>query len=273
MTTCDVTDSFQSCSDSGRRRLCGVMTHSYVCHDSFMCAPWLLHVSVPWPTWHDPCLCVMWLIHSNHAVIVGGDVCVVAWLIWICVLWLILVTHSYVCHDSRECVIYMCHSCDSFICVPWLIRVTIICVPWLILVTQIYAPWLTRMRHLYVSFLWFICMCAMTHSCEPNMCAMAHSCDCHDSFWWLICMCAIRATHFYMCHDTHINYSFLWLIYVVPWHTFKWLILVTRLYAFHDTHINDSFLWLIHSNHTVQDGVAANDVYLYRSFSAKEPYN
>jgi len=33
------------------------MTNSYVCHDSFMCMPWLIHV------WHDSFMRVPWLIH------------------------------------------------------------------------------------------------------------------------------------------------------------------------------------------------------------------
>jgi len=41
------------------------MTHSYVWHDSFMCAPWLLHMcAMPHPcVWHDSFICVTWLLH------------------------------------------------------------------------------------------------------------------------------------------------------------------------------------------------------------------
>jgi len=49
------------------RILLYTMTHSHLCHDSFLCVPWLI-LSVEWQcmrdphTWHDTFLCVPWLI-------------------------------------------------------------------------------------------------------------------------------------------------------------------------------------------------------------------
>ena len=41
------------------------MTHSYVCHDSFICAPWLIHMCAMTNSYvcHDSFICVPWLIH------------------------------------------------------------------------------------------------------------------------------------------------------------------------------------------------------------------
>ena len=82
------------------------MTHSYVCHDSLICAPWLIHMyaMTHWYVCHDsvtrvPWLIPMWTQRKIHATrcsmsIDSTDMCTM--------------THYYVCHDS---VTY----------VPWLI--------------------------------------------------------------------------------------------------------------------------------------------------------
>jgi len=62
------------------------MTHFYVCHDKFVCVPWLIS------------MCAM----TNLYVCQNSFVCVL-WLICMCAM-----THLYVCHDS-------------FVSVPWLI--------------------------------------------------------------------------------------------------------------------------------------------------------
>jgi len=80
-----------------------VMTHPYVCHDSFICVTWLIH------------MCVM-----THSYV---------WHVYICVM-----THSYVWHESFICVTWIIHMCvmtysyvchDSFICVTWLIHMCV----------------------------------------------------------------------------------------------------------------------------------------------------
>jgi len=59
-------------------RMCA-MTHSYVCHDSFICVPWFIHMCAMTHSYvcHDSFICVPWFIH------------------------MCAMTHSYVCHDSQ----------------------------------------------------------------------------------------------------------------------------------------------------------------------------
>ena len=66
------------------------MTHSYVWHDSFMCATWLIHTCDMTHSyvWHDSFTCVTWLIHMCD------------------------MTHSYVWHDSFVRVTCLIHMCD-----------------------------------------------------------------------------------------------------------------------------------------------------------------
>jgi len=69
--------------------------YSYVCHDSSMWVPWLIHVSAM----THPCEC-----HDSWVVQYNSFICV-PWLFHMCAM-----TLSYLCHDS-------------FICVPMQIRV------------------------------------------------------------------------------------------------------------------------------------------------------
>jgi len=192
MLVCDVTDTFQSCSDSGRRRLCGGMTHLNMCAmtyscDSFICVSWLtriFHLYVPF----------LWLIYMcavTHSC--DDNMCAMANSCdahmcamthknasFVCV---ILGTHLYVCRDSFVWPKYVCHG--SFL---WL--------PWLILVTRSYA----------------------CHSCDSFMCATTHismtrSCDSFMYVPWHTFKWLILVTRLYACHDTHINDSFFWLIH------------------------------------------------------------
>jgi len=129
------------------------MTHPYVCHDSSICVPWLIHMCAMTHSyiWCDSFICVIWLIHMcamTHSCAWHDSFTCRPWLIHTCAM-----THSYAgkrdCsgHTSHrhalklstaevECAMthsYMWH--DSLICVTWLIY----------------------------------------------MCAMSHSCTCHDS--------------------------------------------------------------------------------------------
>jgi len=154
------------------------MTHSYVCHDSFICVPWLIHSFI----------CATWLVHmrdvthSYMCAMTRSYVChdsfvYVPWLIHMCDM-----THSYVWHDSFICGTWLIHMCamthsyvwhDSFICVPWLIH-SFIC-----------ATWLVHMRD-------------VTHS---YMCDMTRSYAWRDSFvcaTWLVDMRDVN--HSYMCN-------------------------------------------------------------------------
>jgi len=49
---CDMTPSYVS--------------HSYVCHDSFLCVPWLIPMCAMTHSyvWHDSFMCVTWLLHT-----------------------------------------------------------------------------------------------------------------------------------------------------------------------------------------------------------------
>ena len=118
------------------------MTHSYMCHDSFICVTWLIYMcdmtySFVWHdwfrifmyktwlfpysyVWHDASRIHMWdMTHSAFTCV--HDL----FLIHMCDM-----THSFVWHDSCICVtwfICICHMThsyvwhDSFICVTWLV--------------------------------------------------------------------------------------------------------------------------------------------------------
>jgi len=86
------------------------MTHSYMCHDSFICVTWLIHMCDMTHSyvWHDLFICVTWLIHM----------CVTA--------------DSHVRHDSFKCMTWLIHMCvtmhlhvrhDSFLSVTWLFHI------------------------------------------------------------------------------------------------------------------------------------------------------
>jgi len=77
------------------------MTHSYVCHDSFIWVSWLIH------------MCAMTHSHVCHDSFIWthSHVCHdsfiwVSWLIHMCAM-----THSHVCHDSFTCVPWLTHMC------------------------------------------------------------------------------------------------------------------------------------------------------------------
>jgi len=92
----DVNVLFQSLSVGRFSHVCD-KTHSYVWHDSFICATWLIHMCdlTHSYVWHDSFICVTWLIHMCD------------------------MTHSYVRHDSFICVTWLIHICDvtySYMC-------------------------------------------------------------------------------------------------------------------------------------------------------------
>jgi len=66
------------------------MTHSYVWHDLFIFATWLIHMCDMTYSYvrHDSFICVTWLIHMCD------------------------MTRSYVWHDSFICATWLIHMCD-----------------------------------------------------------------------------------------------------------------------------------------------------------------
>ena len=101
---------------------CG-MTHSYVRHDSFIRAAWLIHTCGLTHSYvrHDSFIRAAWLIHMcdlNHSCVWHEA--------FMCDM-----SHSYVWHESFICAAWLIHMCstthpyiwhDSFIRVTWLIH-------------------------------------------------------------------------------------------------------------------------------------------------------
>ena len=102
-----------------------------VCHDSFICVPWLLQMCdmTHSHVWHGSFTCVTWLIHMcymAHSHVWHDSFTCETWFIHMCDM-----THSYVRHDSfiRETWLIdmwdMAHSHvlhDSFLCETWLLH-------------------------------------------------------------------------------------------------------------------------------------------------------
>ena len=141
------------------------MTHSYVCHDSFIRVPWLIHT--------------MWTL------VIHGSFIHKAWLIHVCDM-----THSYVwqpfvlirraptIHDSPETwLILLCDLTRSYVWHDPSIHVT-----WPNHTFDLTHPYMWQHSFMYLP--WLIHVCAMTHSCM-----------CHDSFihmTWLIHICEMN---------------------------------------------------------------------------------
>ena len=133
------------------------MTHSYMCHDSFICVPWLIH------------MCAMTHSYVCHdSFICDVNPCIQGWGVRVCVCICVCgggvagskspnSPYSYVWHDSFTCVPSLIHTCtmthwyvchDAFVCVPWLIRTC-------------------AMTHSYVTWL-FLCRGGAAGSESPN---------------------------------------------------------------------------------------------------------
>jgi len=145
-------------------------THSYVCHNSSMRVPWLnLYV------WHDCFIRTTWLIYTcdmNHS---------------ICLIWLI--------HISRN---------DPFICLTWL---TYIC----------------DMTHSHIHYNASVWHDSFTHTLQfMRVIWLIHTCN--NSYVWLVKARGCDMTHSQVWHDSFIHVT--WLIEYV-WHdshisTFSW---------------------------------------------------
>ena len=223
--------------------LCEI-TYLYLRHDSFTCVIWCMHLcDMPSTPSSEPrCACSM-------------------------IMQLCDMTYSYVWHDSFICVTRLFHMCDmthsyvwhdSFICVTWLIRIDTLwscnCVTWLI------------------------------HTCD-----MTHSDVCHDSFIYSMIMQLSDMTHSYVWHDSFIcvtwlihmcdkTHSYMWqdsFIYVT-WHRWQEARTSTCIYACVCVCTYTHACLYIFTWHTCWGEYRVAKThripYLYRSFSAKEPY-
>ena len=92
------------------------MTHSYVWHDSFIYATWLIHICDKTHSyvWHDSLIYAIWLIHMCD------------------------MTHSYMRHDSFICVTRFIHMCDT-----WLNRIKDLTCSFVGFISFIWGKWLT----------------------------------------------------------------------------------------------------------------------------------
>jgi len=223
--------------------MCFWVLYVYVCHDSFICGPWLIHantcrlshvylVRVSVCGGHDTLVCVPWLIYTRDMTHSYEHM----FLVW-CVSWsytcICVLIHQCACHDSFtsgtwliakwdmthiytfswHTLVYLCH--DTLMCVPWLIN------KW----TWLIAKW--DMTHIYH----FLDLTRLPHL----MCDVISYLDlghdtlnvCHESFtcgtwliWthWLQFWCVSRSriymwvmTREYVCHDSFICET--WLVH------------------------------------------------------------
>jgi len=210
-----------TCSDSLIR---ATFFHSFVCHDSFIYAPWLMHTRAmthlytwndscpmtPSYLWHDAFIHVTWLNYPTS-------------------------THLYMWHDSFIHVTWFIHTCnmtqlpnmDPFIYVTWLLH------------TCDMTHWYTW-HDSFIHVTWRIYTCDMTHSCMwhdslihvtrlihtrddlfihvtwpvftrayIHMTWLTHTCDTTDSYTWRL-IHTRDMTCFYTCiHTYDMTHSYL----------------------------------------------------------------
>jgi len=189
-----------------------ICTYTLVFHDSFIRAPWLIHICTvtysclrPWlictisttmtHMHHDSFIRAPWRIHIctvTHSCLVLRLILFWPWLIHTCTM-----THSYL-----YCHLLMSRLYDSVFAAPWLIHICI-------MTHMHYDP--------FIRAPWRIHICTVTHSCLVLrlilFCAMTHSYThltqapvCHDSL--------IPATwRFHMCTIIHSCLVLLWILF------------------------------------------------------------
>jgi len=208
------------------------MTYSYVCHDSFICVPWLIRMCAMTHSYvcHDSFICVPWLVHTCAMTHVA---CRTSQVVYRMKSFLessgcrthtlktsgrqkeTLQTHSNLCHDWFICVT-ICHMFDttrsyvwhdSFTCVTWLMHMCAMTPSYVchdsfmcvfgsaqVLKQSRKSP----MTHPYVCHDSSICVTWLIHICD-----MTHPYVCHDSSIRVISLNHMRAmTHPYICHDS-----------------------------------------------------------------------
>jgi len=125
-------------------------SYSHVCHDSFICAQWLIHheSSHHWYMCHVSFICAPWLIRHESSI---THICAMS--------------HSSVCHDS------FAMDPPSLIYVPWLIH----------LCAMTHSPWI--LHHSYMGHDSFICAPGLIHACCNSFIhALWHMHVHHESF-------------------------------------------------------------------------------------------
>jgi len=193
------------------------MTHSYVQHDSFICVTWLIHMCAMTHSyvWHDLFTCTAWLIHMCN--VTYSHVCDV--------------THSYVRHDSFISATLLLHMCN--VIHSHVQHDTSTCETWCIHMCGMTHPSVRHDSFMYTKFssdsfihnkFWLIHDSSMTNACVPNSgkqmsqfskkidsnfdSSMTHSCLIHV-YEWLIHTYQIWSIYTWdTTHPYARNYSF-----------------------------------------------------------------
>jgi len=161
----------------------------HACPAPFIPVSWLVHMCAISGTCvcHDSCICAPWLIHKC-AKTRSGESGLIAQICVCSAPFMCVITRSYVCCQNW------------YIRVPWLIHTCAVTHSYMCHDSSVRVPWFVH------TWAWLINMCTMTHSYVfhdvlihswymwvpwlIHMCAMTHLYACHDSF-----ICATRLTH------------------------------------------------------------------------------
>jgi len=191
------------------------MTHSYVCHDLFLCVT--VHICA--------------VTHSSMRAIIAAVVACCSCKSHVChdsfiraILYTVAMSHSYVWYNSFICVTWLIHMCDITHSYVW----HYIPVPWQIQESRLYLHAFSRdapenhkcdMTHSYVWYCirmpWHMHSCAMTQfiSVTLHTCAITHVYVCHDSS---IC---VGRTDLFMCERETRCSGMHWFIHVWETHS------------------------------------------------------
>jgi len=141
-----------------------VMTHSYVCHDSFICVSWLIHMCVMTHSYvcHDSFIFVSWLIHMCVLVCLAAAWCMCMW--YTCV---------FVCVREWELDCHSWHTCNS--CNTHTHTLTRTNYTYLHTHTQLHIRWI-RVR---------VCVCVCVCVCVRNCTHIRVICVCVRVCVWV----------------------------------------------------------------------------------------
>jgi len=249
------------------------MTHSYVWHDSFLYAAWLIQLcdTTHSHVWHGSFTCVTCL----------NDMCDM--------------THSPARHDSLVWFVYIIHIrvCDMTHS-PYVNTYSYVWYKIFVCILKIHMCDVTHSPYIYIdvhalrtSFVWVVCithihMCDMTHSpifayiyiymCDithPSGSCVSHTFTCaawlihlyihtyidvhlqNTSFVWFVCI-----THIQMCSMTHSPICAYIYLYIYA----TWLIRVVRVYHARSRVRRDSLTYTYIHTYTTYECI---DMYMY----------